>query len=127
MQRDQRLAGAGFHVANVESVGVDVALGEGGGDVHHRASSARSCDFRTLPEDERGRLETDTMWRGYLNPARRSRQYSMSAVGLISCPGRAATKATTSSPRSGWGSPSTAASATAGCSWRTASTSDGKT
>ncbi len=65
--------------------------------------------------------------RGYLYAAMRSRQNAMSSSSVALLPGRRLTNALTVSPRYSSGTPTTAASRTASCSYKTSSTSRGHT
>src|SRR5262245_7084916 len=88
--------------------------------------SAVRRDFKILPVALFGRRSSTTTRRGYLNAASRSRHQATRSSELARVPRRSTTKAATSSPSSGWGSATTAASATAGWAQSAVSTSRGK-
>src|SRR5439155_8140259 len=98
--------------------GIIVALGPpqraGIGSVRS-ASCARSSFFNTLPIGDVGSIAVNTISFGRLYVARRSRQNARRSPSEVREPGRLTTKATTSSPITGSGRPTTAASAMSGC------------
>src|SRR5687768_13327519 len=81
----------------------------------------------TLPLGLVGRDATNSTLSGHLYRASRSPQNAISSSSSTAAPARGTTKAFTASPVWGWGTPTTAAWATAGCPARTASTSAGTT
>src|SRR5262249_33138279 len=85
----------------------------------------RSAAFRTLPVAECGSASTNSMAVGHLNLARLGSQGAPSSSGLTEPEGT--TNALTVCPVNGCGTPSTAASRTAGCAISTCSTSYGYT
>ena len=89
------------------------------------ASISRSSFFCTLPIALRGRLSTMRTCLGTLKPAIDALSAATSASGSSTAPARGTTTATTASPKSGCGTPTTADSATPGNSSRRPSISAG--
>src|SRR5215210_6612875 len=79
----------------------------------------RSSRLRILPVTVFGSSSTNSIERGYLYADIRSLQNAMSSSADADSPGRRLTKAFTVSPRYSSGTPTTAASRTAGCWYRT--------
>jgi ABC-type lipoprotein release transport system permease subunit len=94
------------------------------GQIGSRAPARRTA-FWTLPVGVRGSSSRSSKVRGTLNAASRARQCSRSSSADGAAPGIARITACTSSPRTGSGTPMTAASRTPGCACRTSSTSRG--
>ncbi len=92
-----------------------------------RSQRSPRRDLRILPVALRGSASTTRTRRGHLNAARLLPQWAISSSGSAWVWGWSMTKAAMSSPSSGWGCPTTAASATAGWVRRAASTSAGDT
>src|SRR5207249_9173656 len=83
---------------------------------------SRNTNFWILPVEVFG-SGPKTTWRGALNRAMRSRQKAMISPGSAAAPSFSVTKAQGVSPQFGSGFATTAASSTAGCRYRTSSTS----
>src|SRR4029453_395731 len=81
--------------------------------------------LRILPVAVFGSASTIHTLRGYLYAATCALTWSRNSSAVTLAPGLSTAAAPTSSPSSGWGRPITAASATAGCSYRTSSISRG--
>src|SRR5439155_14840943 len=96
-------------------------LGAGG----RSGSRERSFAFSTFPMVLRGSASITSTRLGTLKPASRDRAAARTLASSRTCPGRATTTATTTSPRSASGTPTTALSRTPSTSSRTSSTSFG--
>src|SRR4051812_7466823 len=88
-----------------------------------RHASTRSSSFSTLFMPERGSASTNRTSFGTLKRASRARQWATRSSSVAGS--RRTTNARQTSPQRSSAFPTTAASTTAGCSWRTASTSAG--
>src|SRR6266516_981774 len=91
-------------------------------DVGHRTASVTRPCFWIFPRLFRGTSATKRTDFGTLKRASRARHHSSSSSSLTPS---ATTNATPTSPHCASATPTTAASTTCGCSWRTASTSAG--
>src|SRR5262249_945830 len=89
------------------------------------AARALSSSLSNLPVGLRGRAAPKTKRRGHLKLARVARTCWASSPSLERAPGLSTTNATSFSPHSGSGTPTTAVSATAGCWCRRCSISSG--
>src|SRR5688500_14391716 len=103
VDEDQRLAGARGKVAHARPIYVDIGLGKWRAGDRHEATPAASCALRTLPDADRGSSARTTIWRGYLNAAKRSRQCPINSATVTRLPISSTTNARTSSPSSGCG------------------------
>src|ERR1700739_4946522 len=90
-----------------------------------RLRRSRSPRLSTLPDGDRGSSAATRTARGVLNAASRSRQKAINSASSVDRPVRTTATAIPTSPHRSSGMASTAASAMAGCSWSTASTSAG--